>query len=206
MHHPVPIRPCGKLSAVGVRPAFLLSLIAAAALAGCGASAPVKNAAPSPQQLKSDLRGSPPPLAGLHSQANHLLPGGLVAFRTRIAALHGYPVVVNKWASWCGPCVGEFPILQRVAAKLGRTVAFVGIDVNDGTGAPGAAFLKRFPVSYPSYLDPHAAISNGIGASTYQPMTLFFSRANHRSYVFEHAGPYLSVAAFEHDVERYTKG
>ena len=191
---------------MGVRPAVLLRLIAAAALAGCGSSAPAQNAAPPPQQLRADLRGSPAPLADLHNQANDLLPGGLAAFRTRAAALHGYPLVVNKWASWCGPCVGEFPILQRVAAQLGRTVAFVGIDVNDGTGAPGAAFLKRFPVSYPSYLDPHAAISNGVGAATYQPMTLFFSRANHRSYVFEHAGPYLSTAAFARDVERYTHG
>lgn len=191
---------------MGVRPAVLLGLIAAAALAGCGSSAPAKSAAPTPQQITADFRGSPAPLAELHQQANHLLPGGLAAFRSRLDALHGYPVVVNKWASWCGPCVGEFPILQRVAAELGRRVAFVGIDVNDGTGAPGAAFLKRFPVSYPSYLDPHAAISNGVGAATYQPMTLFFSRTNHHSYVFEHAGPYLSVAAFAHDVERYTHG
>ena len=46
------------------------------------------------------LAGSPPPLAALHRQANKLLPGGSAAYEDRIAALRGYPVVVNIWASW----------------------------------------------------------------------------------------------------------
>lgn len=188
---------------MGARLSVLVSLIAAAAVAGCGSSAPAKNAAPPPQRVTIAFRGSPAPLSALHDQANHLLPGGLSAFRARMAALNGYPVVVNKWASWCGPCQSEFPLFQQVAVKLGRRVAFLGIDANDGSGQPGAAFLRRFPVTYPSYTDPRSAIAGAVGASTYFPQTLFFSRANHRSYVFDHAGPYLSVAALQRDVERY---
>ena len=47
-------------------------------------------------------------------------PGGPQAFRKRLASLKGYPVVVNKWASWCAPCRTEFPIFQRQAVDAGQ--------------------------------------------------------------------------------------
>ena len=49
----------------------------------------------------------------------------------RLAALKGYPVVINKWASWCVPCKEEFGAFQRVSAEYGRRVAFIGIDSED---------------------------------------------------------------------------
>ncbi|MDQ6818623.1 MAG: TlpA family protein disulfide reductase [Actinomycetota bacterium] len=182
---------------------LILPLMAAATLAGCGASAPARNAAPSSHDVTVAFRGSPPTLAAVHAQGNQLVSGGLSAFRARLAALRGYPVVVNKWASWCGPCQSEFPIFQRTAVIFGRRVAFLGIDANDGTGQPGAAFLRRFPLTYPSFTDPHSVIAGDVGASTYFPQTLFYSAANHRRYVFDHAGPYASVAALQSDIRRY---
>ena len=87
-------------------------------------------------------------------------PGGATARRrdrrldARLAALKGYPVVINKWASWCVPCKEEFGAFQRVSAEYGRRVAFLGIDSEDPKRADARAFLKSFPVSYPSYYDP----------------------------------------------------
>src|SRR4051794_129091 len=79
-------------------------------------------------QARERLAGSPAPLAALHTQSNQLLPGGQEAFEKRMRELRGHPVVVNGWASWCGPCRAEFPFLQRTSVDLGRQVAFVGLD------------------------------------------------------------------------------
>jgi len=170
-------------------------------LAGCGASQG-RSAAPSPTKETIAFKGSPPVLASLHRQADTLLGGGVSAFRARMAVLAGYPVVVNKWASWCGPCQIEFPAFQQASVKLGRQVAFIGIDGKDGNGA-AAAFLRRFPVSYPSYTDPHESISRAFQAATYYPQTLFFGRHGHTTYVYDHTGPYESAAALEQDIARY---
>ncbi len=177
------------------------ALIVCPILAGCGTTQ-AKSDAPSAGAAAAAFKGSPVPLAALHAQANHLLGGGVNAFRSRLAALKGYPVVVNKWASWCGPCQIEFPAFQKAAVKYGRQVAFVGIDGKDGNGS-AAAFLKRFPVTYPSYTDPNESIARAYQAATYYPQTLFFTRDAHGKYVFDHAGPYESAAALEQDIRRY---
>jgi cytochrome c biogenesis protein CcmG/thiol:disulfide interchange protein DsbE len=167
-------------------------------LAGCGAQA--RSAAPSAAGIAAAFKHSPPVLAALHVQADGLLGGGPAAFAARLRSLRGYPVVVNKWASWCGPCQTEFPAFQRAAVTYGRQVAFVGIDGKDSNGS-AAAFLHRFPVSYPSYVDPSESIARTIQAAIYYPQTVYFDRSGR--IVYDHAGPYETAAALEQDIRRY---
>ena len=168
----------------------------------CGASQG-HSEAPSHGAQAAAFKGSPPALAALHAQANKLLGGGVNAFRARMASLHGYPVVVNKWASWCGPCQIEFPAFQRAAVKYGRKVAFIGIDGKDGNGA-AAAFLKRFPVTLPELHGSERVDRAGLSGFDLLPAdAVLHQRPGTARYVFDHAGPYESAAALERDIRRY---
>ena len=151
-------------------------------------------------QMRARLAGSPAPLAALHAQAAELLPGGLSAVRARLAVLHGYPVVVNKWASWCVPCRSEFGAFQRVSVAQGRRVAFIGLDSGDSSLSDARAFLQSLPVSYPSYYDKSGQAGAAITDSAFTPVTVFYDSRG-REYIRQ--GPYLSSAKLEQDVRRY---
>jgi cytochrome c biogenesis protein CcmG/thiol:disulfide interchange protein DsbE len=154
-----------------------------------------------PAQMRARLAGSPAPLALLHAQANTLLNGGGSALRVRLAALKRWPVVVNKWASWCAPCKAEFGVFQRAATNLGRGVAFIGIDSGDTSRAKPLEFLGSFPVSYPSYYDPSGQLGVEVSDSTFVPVTVFYNRRGEKNFIRQ--GAYPSVAKLERDVERY---
>ena len=149
---------------------------------------------------KRRLAHAPGALAGVYAQANQLLPGGKRAFDKRIAELHGHPVVVNKWASWCAPCQSEFPVFESVAAKEGTKVAFIG---DNGTDVDAAArrFLTKRPLPFPSYSDPHEAIARALEIPKNYPMTVLLDRNGKMAHI--HAGPYHSDADLIRDIRRY---
>jgi thiol-disulfide isomerase/thioredoxin len=177
----------------------LLVLLAALALAGCGSSAGGDYGGQHPDYERA-LAGSPAPLAALHRQANQLLPGGTDAYEARIASLRGYPVVVNVWASWCGPCRFEFPVLQKLSARYGKRVAFIGVDSQDSEDA-AATFLEEAPLSYPSYTDSDKGLAESLGASHGFPDTAFYDRDGNLVYLKQ--GPYSHDSELEEDVKRY---
>ena len=152
------------------------------------------------QSAKARLAGSPAPLAALHAQSGQLLEGGVPAFRSRLRALRGQPVVINKWASWCNPCRAEFPAMQRAATDRGRTVAFVGLNSGDSR-QPAKRFLASFPTPFPSYLDPDEAIARAIEAPANYPVTVFLDAKGKPAFI--HQGAYRSSAAIETDIDRY---
>ncbi len=176
--------------------ALALALLGAS---GCGSSGGGDSGAAHPN-YKRALAGSPPPLAALHRQANELLPGGIDAYEKRVAALKGYPVIANVWASWCGPCRFEFPTLQKLAARYGKRVAFIGVNSQDST-ANAKEFLVEAPVPYPSYIDPGKGLIEALGGLGGLPDTAFYNRDGKLVYLKQ--GPYVDGSELEADVRRY---
>jgi cytochrome c biogenesis protein CcmG, thiol:disulfide interchange protein DsbE len=135
--------------------------------------------------------GSPPPDGGTIS--GPLLPASpdalpefdLARFRQLLAELKGTPVVVNIWASWCGPCISEAPHLASLARETKGKVQFLGVDIIDKRPA-ARAFIHRYGWIYPSLFDPNGSIRDGLGYLG-QPHTLVFDRSGQQ--VFVYSGP-----------------
>ena len=184
------------------RSALALALAAGLILAACGSSSGGEGGGSAPDYGKA-LAGSPKPLAALHDQADQLLDGGTDAFEQRMTSLRGFPVVVNKWASWCGPCRAEFPFLQDATAKFGKKVAFLGVNSQDSDDA-AKTFLGQYPVPYPSYTDPDQQIAEQLKATLGFPSTAFYDRRGEQVYLRQ--GGYPSEADLVADIKHYALG
>jgi thiol-disulfide isomerase/thioredoxin len=187
----------------------VLGAVAVVAVVVIGLSqAKTDNSAPKPDTFdlaaaKRSLAGAPAPLAALHDRANTLIPADKQKYSREIEGLAGHPIVVNKWASWCGPCRGEFPVLQSTSVKYGKRVAFVGLDASD-SDADATKFLRHFPVTYPSLVDRNSHIAQSLGIGRSYPTTVYYDARGKVRYI--HQGPYTSDAAFAADIERYALG
>jgi len=181
-----------------MRRLVLTLALAAALLAACGSGGPGKSA--STEEFKK-LDGAPAALAGLYREPSELLDGGSDAFEKRIAGLRGHPVVVNAWASWCGPCRFEFPFFQKQSVKRGKSVAFLGVNSQDNRG-DAKAFLDDYPLPFPSYEDPDGDVTRGLRVVGL-PATAYYDRKGELAYL--HQGGYASEAKLAEDIERYAR-
>jgi cytochrome c biogenesis protein CcmG/thiol:disulfide interchange protein DsbE len=54
---------------------------------------------------------------------------------------------LNFWASWCGPCADEAPVLQDAARRYGDKITFVGVDVQD-IDSDAQDFMRKYGITY----------------------------------------------------------
>ena len=111
---------------------------------------------------------------------------------TTLAAFKGKPVLVNLWATWCGPCVAELPTLEALA-KSGK-VRVAAISQDTGAAAKVPAFLKEHgaPTLTP-YLDDKMALSTGWSANL--PTTILFDSAGKEVWRWNGGNDWNSAAA-----------
>ena len=104
----------------------------------------------------------------------------------RLSELKGQVVMINFWATWCGPCRQEMPLLQQIHAKyepLGFTMLGVNVEP-DSVAAQN--WLKGMPVSFPIVFDRKSEVSSSFGVEA-MPSSVLIDREGrvrhvHRGY------------------------
>jgi len=131
---------------------ILLAMLVAGGLAGCAGT----NQSGQPQA--GDTRfvagdGKMQVFGVADRQAAPAISGETLDGTTASLAAHkGKVVVLNFWASWCGPCRAEAPVLKEIAAKTKGGVEFLGVDFKDRK-ADAQAFERTEQTGYPSIFD-----------------------------------------------------
>ena len=141
--------------------------------------------------------------SGGEAERTQLLDGGVAAFEARLQQLRGTPVVVNQWASWCGPCRYEFPFFQRQARKLKGRVAFLGVDSKDTRDA-AEAFLREFPTPFEHFFDPDGSVARVFKGGRAWPTTAYYTADGRLART--HYGAYDSEQDLARDIRRYALG
>ena len=141
----------------------ILALAAVAAVAGVLLYAFSTGFGRDPHQVPFMLKGKPAPDFAL----TRLDTGETVT----LAQLRGQPVVLNFWASWCGPCKLEHPTLARAARRHGSEARFFGVVFED-TPEAAREFARPLDPGFPQLVDPQSRMAVDYGV-TGVPETYF---------------------------------
>jgi cytochrome c biogenesis protein CcmG, thiol:disulfide interchange protein DsbE len=113
--------------------------------------------------------------------------------RIDLASLHGKVVVINFWASWCGPCKAEAPALERLWNRYrSRGAVVIGVDYHDVT-QDGLRFVNAHALTFPMVEDGSGSVTTGRYGITVVPETWVVDRKGRL--VAHMAGP-ISSGAF----------
>ena len=132
---------------------LFLAMAWLAVVAGCKPE-PTPPAAPAP--------AAPVAPAAAPAAPTEAKPGEVMSLKVKtldgktfdLEALRGHWVVVNMWATWCGPCIEEMPELSALDA-MNEDIKVIGLDMEDLPRAELDAFLEKHPVVYPiAQIDP----------------------------------------------------
>lgn len=106
-----------------------------------------------------------------HASAPGDLPPATAQDIIDLVAADPRPAVVNVWASWCGPCRSEAPLLSAAHDEYGDRVLFIGVDIQD-TQDSAKTFIAEYGLAFDHYFDPNRDIPaawGGLGV----PLTYF---------------------------------
>jgi thiol-disulfide isomerase/thioredoxin len=154
------LRGAGRTSKIGWGAAAAVLAVIAIVAVTSGSSGPTSS--------------RPPPAAKAFTLGALGRPGQ----RVSLAAFAGQPVIINFFASWCGPCKRETPLLARFYRDSGGRAVVIGVDANDQAG-PAERFVHAAGVTYPVGFDPFPAATTTSYGVLALPQT-FFLNSRHR--------------------------
>lgn len=122
-----------------------------------------------PQELNPTGR---PPSAEVGRAAPDFRLAALEGEPVQLSQFRGQYVLVNFWASWCGPCRGETPDLVSLSQRTeGRGLVVIGVNQQESRET-AAAFASEFAVPYPVLLDPDGEVSVSYRVGSGLPITM----------------------------------
>ncbi len=89
----------------------------------------------------------------------------------------GKPLIINVWASWCGPCRTEMSSLNRLAQRYSKQFTVIGISTDDDALA-AKQFIKRAKLTFENFIDSNVLLENMLGADTI-PLTILVDAQGH---------------------------
>lgn len=180
---------------LGSQPAMPMSAMSQPQSADTGPAAAAANLTPAQQGLP-DLRGKPAPAFTLKT------PDGKTV---SLSDYKGKAVLVNFWATWCGPCKLEMPWLIDLQKKYGpQGFTVLGISEDDGAAKDVSDFASKIGVNYPILL-ANEKVSKAYGGIDYLPTSYYIGRDG--KVVFE-VGGIISQDEIASDIQKIlaTKG
>lgn len=157
-----------------MRPLLLVSLVALAALSACGKRTEEANttaaartapaAAVEPRKIDRSHAGQPAPTTAFRGADGKSLT---------IAGFRGKPVLLNLWATWCGPCVKEMPSLDRISAARAGKLQVLALSQDSGLDKIDAFFAKAGIRNLGRYLDADNAVMGAVKVEML-PTTILF--------------------------------
>jgi thiol-disulfide isomerase/thioredoxin len=147
----------------------LLLLCFALALAACGgaassaapqAGAPVAHTIAAESKIIGDREGDIPQVGQVPPDFQYTLPDGTTH---RLSELRGKKVLINFWATWCGPCRSEMPDLQKALANAGASAVVLGVNKAEQVDVI-APFADELRVSFTLIANPSGDIANRYAA------------------------------------------
>jgi cytochrome c biogenesis protein CcmG/thiol:disulfide interchange protein DsbE len=179
--------------------AAALAVLLLAGLTGCAAEHPAGAAPSSPgsdvTSVETDL--APCPAQPRRPAAGDELPDLTLACFSGgtldLGRAPGVPTVINLWASWCGPCREELPLVQRLAEAAGNRVRVLTVNSEDGV-PQATSFAADARVTLPTAYDGEGKLATALGLRGL-PQTVFVGADGSLAYVQVRA--VTSLAEFE---------
>lgn len=129
-----------------------------------GATGPAAPAGPARVIFDESRRGTPAPATSFTGSDGKAVT---------LAAFRGRPVLVNLWATWCGPCIKELPGLDARAADAGGRIAFIAVNQMDEPAKAAAWWRERGLKSIRPYAEPGGRLSSDFGSGMLPTTVLF---------------------------------